>query len=71
MNGNEQRLQDIERALEEMARNPKNATEADYARLASERSALLYKIESHKNLNDHSQIVHNRREAISKVINEK
>jgi hypothetical protein len=70
MTGYERRLRDIERELEEMEKNPKNATVADYAKLASERSAILYKIETQENLNGHSQYVREKREALSRVINE-
>ena len=70
MTGIDKRLRDIERELDEMVKNPKDATVRDYARLASERSALLYKKETQELMNGNSQAVREKREALTKVINE-
>lgn len=71
MDGKIKKLRDIDRELEEMADNPKNATVADYHKLAMERSALLYKIETEQNLNSGTQKVREIRESIAKIVNEK
>lgn len=71
MDGRLKRLRDIDRELDEMINNPTNATVADYHKLAMERSALLYKIETEQNLNSGSQKVREIRESISRIVNEK
>lgn len=62
------KLRRLERQLEDIAKNPKDETVADYAQLQKEYSALKYQIETEKNLRNNKECVKAQREAVTRLV---